>query len=163
MKTKRKRKPLPRRAPKDELLKLGLASGMTIEEAAAQANLSRSTAHRRLRKPEFSQAVATLQDEMTERVAGGSYAAIQLVRLLHDESPTVRLTAARAILAQLLAYREGTGILRRLKMLEARLNQTAANDAPSPADAPTLAAANNDWDSWSPAILPPRPDLGDKR
>ena len=86
-----------------EGLRLALASGATVAQAAEKAGCSPRTVYRRLDAPGFRQAVANLRSEMVSQAAGQlasrmAEAAEALQKLLTAESETVRLGAARSIL-----------------------------------------------------------------
>src|SRR6476469_873969 len=52
---------------KDEALLTALAGGATIETAADKAGVSRSTAHRRLKAPEFQQRLRETRRDILQR------------------------------------------------------------------------------------------------
>src|SRR4051812_42945762 len=94
-----------KRTNADGPLILALASGKTVADAARDAGVSVSTAHRRMAEAEFRRQVAAARTDALARAVGQladtSTAAVQTLRSLLDaESDTVRLGAARAILDQ---------------------------------------------------------------
>jgi hypothetical protein len=88
----------------DDVLLVALASGSTVEAAAAQADVSESTVYRRLTEPAFTTRLTQMRAAMVDRaIALISAAGAQAVRVLSDlldekEKPAVRLGAARAVL-----------------------------------------------------------------
>jgi transposase len=60
----------PGRKNADLALAAALAAGQKIEDAAAQAGVSASTAYRRLRSPPFRQRVDELRGRMVEATVG---------------------------------------------------------------------------------------------
>jgi hypothetical protein len=108
----------------DGLLAAGLAAGLEIAEAAKVANVSESTAYRRLRDPAFRHLVAELRGKMVEQAVGRlaasmTKAADRLVKLLDSKSERVRLNTAKAIIGMVQKLREQTEIEDRLAALEA--------------------------------------------
>jgi len=89
----------------DPAILAGLAAGLTIEDTAAEAHVSRSTVQRRLRLPRFRQALADLSAERLDvaaaALAGASGTAVRaLSAVLEDlEAPAgARVSAARVLL-----------------------------------------------------------------
>jgi hypothetical protein len=110
----------------DEALALGLASGLTIEAAARQAEVSPRTAYRRLEEPAFRRRVGELQAGMVSRALGrladASVEAVDTLRgLLGADSPSARLGAARSILELGNKLRESVELEQRLAALEEQL------------------------------------------
>jgi hypothetical protein len=101
----------------DSALLLGLASGKTIADAAQSAGVSERTAFRRqvaeLRAEMVSRALGKMADSMTE-------AADCLRALLHAESESTRLGAARSILELASKLRDSVELDERLAALELR-------------------------------------------
>ena len=128
----------------DEALVLALAQGQTIDAAAEKVGISKSTAHRRLRQPEFRCRIAEIRAEMLSQMVGnlshiGTGAVIVLAQLTQAKSESVRLSAARAILEFVFRGTELVGVQERLAALEsqlkeqekqthARRNRTSVND-----------------------------------
>ena len=113
----------------DDALALALASGVTVEEAAKQAGLSVRTAHRRRADPKFALEVgrlrrAALDQSLGLLTAGAVEATATLCALLKDESPTIRLRAAVAVLQACLKLREEVDLEERLAELEAKINDS---------------------------------------
>src|SRR5688500_18777903 len=85
-------------------LALALATGLSINDAAAQAGVCSRTAHRCLRDPRFVRRVRRIHAQMRERVVGqlvdASTAAVQTLKdMLQPGTPaTARVSAARALL-----------------------------------------------------------------
>jgi AcrR family transcriptional regulator len=95
---------MPKRRSYDEPLALAIASGLTVDEAAARINVSRTAAYRRWRDPAVKQLVAQLRAEMVNRCIGLlseslCEAVITLKRLMRDgETDSLRLKAAERLL-----------------------------------------------------------------
>jgi transposase len=108
----------------DETLIASLATGVSIKEAAAQADVGERTAFRRLNDPSFRQRLAETKGRMLEaasaKLASSAGAACEeLDRLLKKaKSESVRLAAARVILEQVLRMRDLVEIDQRLTALE---------------------------------------------
>lgn len=97
---------------------LAMASGKSVKDAAASAEINESTAHRRLRSPkenahEWQAAIAAKRSELVHEAAGRITARLTAAAdALHDlmqngESHNVRLGAARALLDFGLRYQPG--------------------------------------------------------
>jgi hypothetical protein len=115
-----------------DALALALASGKTITEAAAAAELSRRTATRRVAEPDFRRRVAEVRAEMVGRALGKmadsmTAAADTLRALLDAEGESVRLGAARSILELGNKLRESVELEQRLADLEQRLAERGAS------------------------------------
>jgi HEAT repeat protein len=119
----------PRKKKNDDLLLMTLASGATVEGAARSAQISSRTAHRRLADPEFRQRLRAMQTDMVKRVTAmltaEALAAVKtlLALLRSSTSESVRLGAAKAILALASKAREITEITERIAELEALMTQ----------------------------------------
>jgi hypothetical protein len=110
-----------------EALLQALAGGLSVPRAAEAAGLSRRTAYRRLKDPDFRRRVGELRTELFERAAGrlggaGGRAAAVLAKLLGSADEKTRLAAARAILELGPRVRDAAEIARRLDELERRVN-----------------------------------------
>jgi hypothetical protein len=115
------------RANADELIVAALASGHTLQEAAASAGVSPRTVSRRLADPAFKQRIHTLRGEMIGRALGRmadgmSDAAGTLRKLLKAKGESVRLGACRAMLELGVKLRECVEFEARLTALEQRGN-----------------------------------------
>ena len=100
-----------------------LAGGSTVVDAAATANVSEATAHRRLREVDFRRQVDEARAEllgaaMARLSAASTRAVTTLADLLAAESESVRLGAARSILDVALRWREQDELARRLDNVE---------------------------------------------
>jgi hypothetical protein len=115
-----------RKSANDKLL-MALACGATVEAAARGAGVSRRTAHRRLKDPEFSRRLRQTRTELTQRTAGmlsgaGGEAVKTLLTLMRDPTPpAVRLGSARAVLELGIKVRESAELEERVADLEERL------------------------------------------
>lgn len=119
----------------DAALIAALASGGTQAEAAHHAGVSVRTVARRVAEPDFRLAVQAARAEMIEQATGRlavatTQAADTLLSLLADESPTVRLSAARALLDNATRYVEATDTTERISRIEALL--AAQHPGPQP-------------------------------
>jgi hypothetical protein len=116
------------------MVQMALACGATIEVAAQTARVSPATVHRRLRDPEFQQALKQYQADMVQRLAGmlagaGGEAVKTLLALLKESAPAgVRLGAARAVLDSLAKFRELATHEERLAVLEEHMAQEQSNE-----------------------------------
>jgi len=123
-------------SPKDELLALALAQGKTRAQAAAAVGLGERTVYTKLARPEFAQRVRDLRAELLDRAVGhlteaAEEAAMTLRELLaKDVPPTVRLGAARAVLADLVSLAFHASVEERLASLEAKLEQNRPRPGP---------------------------------
>lgn len=86
-----------------EVLAIGVASGMSLTDAAKQAGIKYITARRRAADPAFRRRVEELRQAITDQALGRltkdmTAAADTFSALLYDPAPQVRLAAAKAIL-----------------------------------------------------------------
>src|SRR5205823_14914021 len=108
----------------DPALIVALASGSTVQDAAATAGVSVATAHRRLADKGFQHCVTEARDELVSLTVGRlakatSRAVDTLDALLGDQTPpAVRLGAARAVLEMAAKYREAEELTERVAALE---------------------------------------------
>jgi len=115
----------------DAELIVALAAGQTIRDAAAAASLSERTVTRRLQEPAFRQEVANTRTLMLSRAVGmladaAADAVMTLRSLLHAESDTARLGAARAILDAGPRLRESEELAARIEAIEAAVEMQLA-------------------------------------
>lgn len=104
-------------------LVIGLASGLTVRDAAQRAGIGERTAHRRLGAAAFRQRVAEARTNMLDRAIGqladaATEAVATLRQLLAAEESNVRLAAARAILETGRKLRESHELAQRLDGVE---------------------------------------------
>jgi hypothetical protein len=117
----------------DDMLILALACGATLENAAVQAGVSKSTVRRRAKDPEFVAKVQALRADMVQRTSGALTAAgTESVRTLLDlqkttAPPPVRLGAAKAVLEIGMKVRETAELEQRLAALEEQMVATSNN------------------------------------
>jgi hypothetical protein len=95
----------------DEQLKLALACGGTVADAARTVNCCEKTVRRRMADETFRQGVAALRAEMVSRAVGrlsalGTLAADTLHQLLSSGNESIRLSAARSALDFMLRGHE---------------------------------------------------------
>ena len=87
----------------DEPLLLALARGLTVRDAASEANVSETTAFRRLRDQTFVRRLTAARAELWSttlgRLAAAATQAVDRLVMLVDEadSDSVRLAAAKAV------------------------------------------------------------------
>ena len=106
----------------DALLE-ALAAGCSQAEASRRTGLSTRTIARRLADESFKRQITAARDRMVDNAHGriadvASKAVTTLEELLTDDSPTIRLGAARAVLEGLTRLREGVELQRRLVAIE---------------------------------------------
>ncbi len=109
-----------------DALALGLARGLTVRRAATEAGLSVRTAFRWLADADFRREISNLRGRLVDRAcgllaAGNAGAAVALRKLLEDDSPSVRLQAAKCILETGLKLRDAAEFEQRLENVERRL------------------------------------------
>ncbi|NLW35262.1 MAG: hypothetical protein GXY80_07255 [Syntrophorhabdus aromaticivorans] len=95
----------------------------TVEEAARQIGISKTTFYAWMEKDEFNQAVTSarrkLLDKAMNKLMNVSMKAVRtLENLLDAESESVRRAAANDVLGHLLKYRELSEIEERLECVE---------------------------------------------
>jgi hypothetical protein len=146
----------------DAALALALASGATVAAAAAKAGVSESTAHRRLRLPEFRARVDAARADLLARAVGlltalGEGAVGKLIALIAGATTAeaIRLGAIRTALEYLFKGNEQLNLARQVEELrhelealrhaanaQARGGPAAGASAGGPADGqPPLASA----------------------
>lgn len=116
----------PEAQDSDELLVAALARGLTHEDAAQQAGISRSTVTRRMAIGDFRERVNNARRELLTRsaamLAESIATAIETLKKLmsESESETVQLGAAKAILQTLLPLNAQFNLEDRITALETR-------------------------------------------
>jgi hypothetical protein len=96
----------------DEMLAAALAVGSSVQKAAEKAEVSESTAHRRLRSPAFRRRLKELRalivDQAVSLASAGLCEAIMQLRLICREGKgeARRLLAAEKLVNAVLAIRE---------------------------------------------------------
>lgn len=113
-------------AEKKKLLALALASGVGVNAAAEQFEMSRKTVQRWLKRPGFRRVVAELRGQLVETALGRmadhmTRSADALGALLDADDLGVRLRAARAVLGLGLRMRDSVEIAERVRELEEEL------------------------------------------
>jgi hypothetical protein len=120
---------MPNRHNADDLLAVALAGGATMESAAAQAGVGKTTAWRRSKEPAFRAKVASLRSEMVSRALGHlsegcGEAAITLRHLmLKSEDERIKSGCAKAILTILSRLRENIEISEQLEALRQQVEE----------------------------------------
>src|SRR4051794_909052 len=116
--------PKERRGSKaHEDLALAVARGIPLARWAKENGVAERTCRDWAAKPEFKAMVEIYRRRIVDRLVGqivdGSTKAVRrLNRLMDDPSPTVRLSAARAILDRVIPVVEYADIERRIAKLE---------------------------------------------
>lgn len=109
-----------------EMLAIQVAGGSTVRDAAAHVGCSESTAYRASGSQGFRLRVAELRTEATQAAVGrlsesASLAVETLTDLLADDNdPGVRLQAAKAVLANVIAMGDHYDLRQRLDAIEGR-------------------------------------------
>lgn len=109
-----------------EALALAIATGKTIKSAAELVGCSERSAYRNSATPKFKQRVNELRSEVAAATVGqlttaASMAAATLMELLDaSQEPSIRLNAAKAILASLAGITELGELRARIDALERR-------------------------------------------
>jgi hypothetical protein len=112
---------------KIESLAVAVASGRKVNAWCEENHVPLPTAYRWSRTDEFRARVRELRQQMTDRVLGSladaGVAAVDEIRRIMREGTQdpVRLSAARAILSEIVAYTEHSDTEARLAELEARV------------------------------------------
>ncbi len=115
----------------DDKLLMALACGGTVDQAAQAAGLSKRTAYRRLKNPDFRRRLTELRTDMATRTSGlliaaGGEFVKTLMELAKPTAPAaVRLGAARAGLELGIRTRESVELEARVAALEQQMNPEA--------------------------------------
>jgi hypothetical protein len=159
-------------------LALALATGHTIQAAAASAGLSESTAYRRLRSAAFRKKLDHTRCEIVGRAVGrlvalADAAADSLATLLQSESEKTRLGAARTVYEFLFRghaqedlrrqqEEQAEALRRRMDRVRKKVEavQRTAAQGGSPAGLFPKARAGVGTSGDGEAVRPPAPDAG---
>jgi hypothetical protein len=119
-----------RRRKGDAVLIEALARGSSVAQACKLVGLSSRTVFRRLLDPSFQEAIRDCRSKMFTDAAGAlaatmKRASMTLRRLLVDESPSIRLSSARAILEAGQKLREALDLEERIAAVENQLRGNA--------------------------------------
>lgn len=111
---------------KDSLLAIALASGESISDVAARANIDRSTVYRKLENPEFRRLVAEFRDRLIGTALGRiadnmTRAADALAAMLDAPEPPIRLRAIRALFTLGIRLRDSVDLTTRMHDVERTL------------------------------------------
>ena len=111
---------------KDSLLAIALASGASISDVAARANIDRSTVYRKLENPEFRRLVAEFRDRLIGTALGRiadnmTRAADALAAMLDAPEPHIRLRAIRALFTLGIRLRDSVDLTTRVHDVERTL------------------------------------------
>lgn len=111
---------------------LAVAEGQSIPAWAKAHNLSPRTVQKWARKPAFAARVEAIRNRLIDEAvgimaAGATTAAVQLrILAAEGESEQVRLGAARALLADLMAVQGHADLRREIRDIRARLDAAEA-------------------------------------
>jgi hypothetical protein len=111
---------------KDSLFALALASGTSITDAAAQAEIDRRTIYRKLDDPAFRRLVAEYRDRLIGTALGRiadnlTRGADVLVQMLDAPEPHIRIRAARALFSLGMKLRDSVDLTTRMREVELEL------------------------------------------
>ncbi|HEY7310005.1 MAG TPA: hypothetical protein VH643_11655 [Gemmataceae bacterium] len=120
-----------------EVLALGVAGGMSLADAARQANFRYITARRRAADPAFRQRVEELRQAITDQALGRltrdmTQAADTFSALLADPAPQVRLAAAKAILDYRSRLRADGELREKVDRLESLVQELVSHEPEQP-------------------------------
>jgi hypothetical protein len=109
--------------PRQELLALGLARGLTVLKAATKAGIAESTAHLWRKEPGFAEHVRSLQAELFAQavaiLAGANArAAGRLAKLVGSKIERISLAASRSVLELGRSLRQDEELEHRVAELE---------------------------------------------
>lgn len=124
-----------------ELLAAKVASGSKIKDAAKDAGLTVDSAYQVSRTKAFKLRVSEIQTEALNATIGtlgeASAEAVEVLRgCLTEESPAIRVNAAKAILSTVVPLSENLQLRERLEEIEQRLAESgeANPEKPCPVD-----------------------------
>jgi hypothetical protein len=111
---------------KDSTLALALASGVSIADAAAQADVGRTTVYRKLENPNFRRLVAEYRDRLIATALGRiadnlTRGADVLAQMLDSPEPHIRIRAARALFSLGIKLRDSVDLTMRMREVELEL------------------------------------------
>jgi AcrR family transcriptional regulator len=111
---------------KDAILALALASGVSIADAAAQADVGRTTVYRKLENPEFRRLVAEYRDRLIATALGRiadnlTRSADVLAQMLDSPKEYIRIRAARALFSVGMKLRDSVDLTTRMREVELEL------------------------------------------
>lgn len=119
----------PRRGKADELFLQAIVCGASLEAAAKRAGISRATAFRRAKAPQFQQTLKSMRQEIIFRTlstlnAATGEAARTLIQLLGSaHSSSARLGASKAIIELSCKLRDHEDFEERLRAIEDRFEE----------------------------------------
>jgi len=111
---------------KDSFLALALASGVSVADAAAQADVGRTTVYRKLENPEFRRQIAEFRDRLIATALGRiadslTRSADVLTQMLDSPKEHIRIRAARALFTLGIRLRDSVDLTARLREVEIEL------------------------------------------
>ena len=111
---------------KDTTLALALASGISIADAAAQADVGRTTVYRKLENPEFRRLVAEYRDRLISTALGRitdnmTRAAEALAQMIDSPEPHIRIRAIRTLFSFGMRMRDSIDLNTRMREVELEL------------------------------------------
>jgi hypothetical protein len=125
---------------RDERLLIALAGGTGVVAAAERAGISEDAAYGRLEDADFRSRLQSMRSELLTTAVGKfastmNQAADTLAELLHSESDSTRLRAARAILDLGPKLTEALVLESRISELERRVSESeTGSDDPTASD-----------------------------
>ncbi len=130
--------PEPRPHSQKTSLALAIAQGTSVAAWARSNKVAKRTAYRWAKEPKVQDAVKAYRTRAVDRAIGRmaknvTCAADGIIRLAREaESESVKLSALRAILADMMAISNYAGLERRMSQIEEQLHdRTGSTDRPS--------------------------------
>jgi hypothetical protein len=113
---------------KDTSLALALASGVSIPEAATQAEIDRRTVYRKLENPEFRRLVAEFRDRLIATALGRiadnmTRGADALAEMLDSPLPHIRIRAIRTLFTLGIRLRDSVDLASSMREVQAELTR----------------------------------------
>jgi AcrR family transcriptional regulator len=139
-------KPKERRKKGDDALLLFLAAGLGVGQAAAKAGVSRTTAWRRFRDPDFRARLAQTRAATLDKALGDMLeGSPEMVRVLRDlankaEEESIRMHAAKSFLELTVRLRQTVHLEQRLAELELEWRKYAESEPTDRKTQDTVAA-----------------------
>lgn len=120
-----------------EVLAIGVASGLSLTDAAHQAGITYITARRRAADPAFRQRVEELRQAIVEQALGRltkdmTAAADTFKALLTDPAPQERLAAAKAILDYRSRLKADGELVAKVNELETLVRELTSHESEQP-------------------------------
>ena len=111
---------------KDVMLALALASGTSISDVAAQADIDRRPVYRKLEDPDFRRLVAEYRDRLISTALGRiadsmTRGADALVQMIDAPEPHIRIRAIRTLFSFGMRLRDSIDLNTRMREVELEL------------------------------------------